>query len=644
MLVLTNPAARCRAESPAATPSQAALLDVLKSKASREQKAAACRQLAWIGDRDAVPVLSELLADEQLSHMARYALEQIADPSAADALREAAGKLKGKQLAGVLNSLGMRRDAKSIEMLSQHVKDSDADVAKAAAFALGKIGNSAAGQVIEQALPAAADAVKPALYDAALRCADALVTDGRRDEAVGMYERLAASNAPVQFRVAANRGAILIGPKAQTRLIALFDDKDRAFFNLVLSLARELRSEETTRTLAAHVGKLSPARQALVIEALGERGDKAALPAIRAASRQTEPAIRIAAIRAIALLGDTASLTILLEATASSDKTISEAAAAAVVKLPGDEVDQALVAMIQTPDVGRRLVAMDCLARRRNPVATQALLKMAGEGAPPVRAAAIRALAEVATAADLPSAIGLLQRLDSPADCLAAENLVTAICISADDKDACAEKIIAALGSTQPQQKLSLLRILGAVGGSKGLQAVREAARDTRRDVREAAVAALAAWPEQAAAPDLLALARSATPPSDRLRALRGYLRLALDVDLPHDKRLEMCREAQSLIERDDERRLLVRVLSRIQSAKALVMITPLLENPAVSEDAAAAAIAVAGKLSSEPDARQSAAAIFDAMGKIKQTSQNADLLKKAADLQDRVRPLVPKQ
>src|SRR5205823_6070982 len=108
-------------------PSQAALLDVLKSdsKASREQKAAACRQLAWIGDREAVPTLAGLLADEQLSHMARYALEQIADPSAGDALREAAAKLKGKQLAGVLNSLGVRRDKKSVEMLSRFVKDSD---------------------------------------------------------------------------------------------------------------------------------------------------------------------------------------------------------------------------------------------------------------------------------------------------------------------------------------------------------------------------------------------------------------------------------------------------------------------------------------------------------------------------------------
>ena len=47
--------------APAATPSQAALLEVLKSNASLEQKAIACRQLAWVGNRDAVPVLAGLL-------------------------------------------------------------------------------------------------------------------------------------------------------------------------------------------------------------------------------------------------------------------------------------------------------------------------------------------------------------------------------------------------------------------------------------------------------------------------------------------------------------------------------------------------------------------------------------------------------
>ena len=67
----------------------------LKSDASPQEKAAACRELARVGTRQAIPVLAPLLADEALSHWARYALEPIADPAADAALRDALGQLKG---------------------------------------------------------------------------------------------------------------------------------------------------------------------------------------------------------------------------------------------------------------------------------------------------------------------------------------------------------------------------------------------------------------------------------------------------------------------------------------------------------------------------------------------------------------------
>ena len=259
--------------APAATPSQAALLEVLKSNASLEQKAIACRQLAWVGNRDAVPVLAGLLTDEKLSHMARYALEQIPDPSVEEALRAAVPKLEGKLLAGVLSSLGARRDDKSIDMLSAHIKDSDGNVAKAAAFALGKIGTPAAAKAIVQAMPGASS-TQPAICDAALRCADKLVAEGHRDEAVRLYERVAASDAPMQFRVGAIRGAILNGPHAQALLAALLESNDRGMFDLALQLATEFRSADATLTYIEHLGKQPPAKQALLIEALGRRGDK----------------------------------------------------------------------------------------------------------------------------------------------------------------------------------------------------------------------------------------------------------------------------------------------------------------------------------------------------------------------------------
>ena len=118
---------------------EADLIAALKTGASHKEKADACRQLSRVGTKKSVPALAAMLGDEKLGHMARYALETIDDESAGRALREAAGKLKGRPLVGVIGSLGVRRDAKAVAALTGMLADSDADVARAAARALGNI-------------------------------------------------------------------------------------------------------------------------------------------------------------------------------------------------------------------------------------------------------------------------------------------------------------------------------------------------------------------------------------------------------------------------------------------------------------------------------------------------------------------------
>ncbi len=113
---------------------QAELIEILKSpKATEFEKAKACQRLAVVGTKDAVPALAALLPDERLNCYARSGLEGIADPAADEALREAAAKLHGRQLVGVLISIGQRRDAKAVDLLGKLLTDKDETVASAAA-------------------------------------------------------------------------------------------------------------------------------------------------------------------------------------------------------------------------------------------------------------------------------------------------------------------------------------------------------------------------------------------------------------------------------------------------------------------------------------------------------------------------------
>jgi HEAT repeat protein len=186
------------------------MIAVLKSDAPLKEKVDVCRGLAVVGTKDAVPALAALLGDEKLSHMARYALEPIPDPAVDDALRDALGKLKGRLLVGVIGSIGVRRDAKAVEPLAKRLQDSDSDVVQAAARSLGCIGTPEAAKALQIALPSAAAANLPALYEGLLRSGEAMIATGQRGDAIAVYDRLRAlPTAPRHVRAAASRGAIL---------------------------------------------------------------------------------------------------------------------------------------------------------------------------------------------------------------------------------------------------------------------------------------------------------------------------------------------------------------------------------------------------------------------------------------------------
>ena len=89
-----------------------------------------------------------MLADEQFAFAARSALERIPGEESLAALRRAAEKAKGLAKAGLIQSLGVRRDQKAIHLLKAALKDPDHVVAAAALNSLGRIGGREALTVL----------------------------------------------------------------------------------------------------------------------------------------------------------------------------------------------------------------------------------------------------------------------------------------------------------------------------------------------------------------------------------------------------------------------------------------------------------------------------------------------------------------
>ena len=167
-----------------------------------------------------MPALAALLADEELASWARIALEAIPGPEADEALREAMGKVEGRLLIGVINSIGVRRDAEAVDGLAERLKDADADVASAAAVALGQIGNAPATKILRASRWPAPPPRSARRSPKGASCVPRrLLAEGKADEAAKLYDEVRKADVPKQRVVEATRGAILARQSAGVPLL-----------------------------------------------------------------------------------------------------------------------------------------------------------------------------------------------------------------------------------------------------------------------------------------------------------------------------------------------------------------------------------------------------------------------------------------
>jgi HEAT repeat protein len=187
------------------------LIALLKQNISRDAEDYICRKLSTIGTAAAVPTLAGLLGSQHDSHMARYALQRITDPEAAGALRHALDKVGGPLKIGVISSLGARRDAESVAPLGSLLQDDDPAIARAAALALGAIGNASSVAALQAALRSAT-ANKETVIDALLSCAESLLRGNNQADAASIYKSLSGDQSRL-VRLAATRGLLACAAK-----------------------------------------------------------------------------------------------------------------------------------------------------------------------------------------------------------------------------------------------------------------------------------------------------------------------------------------------------------------------------------------------------------------------------------------------
>ena len=386
-------------------------------------------------------------------------------------------------------------------------------------------------------------------------------------------------------------------------IVDLLNDKDKDIRALGFQQVREAaKGEKATQKFAALLPKLSAESEVGLLDALADRGDKAARPAVlemlkSAGERKADEQVEDAALRALGSLGEAADMPLLVKTLGKPVASEQTAARASLTHLPGQAIDTAIADELKgtTPKIRAELI--EILAARRAIGTVPNLLVAAGDSdaMPAVRVAAMAALGALAKPSDVGEMLRGVLKAEPGAEREAAEKAVLMVCNQTQDAAKRAEPVLAAWAKLSDDEKTALLPTLGRVGNADALKIVETAIDDKDARRSEAGIRAICNWPDATVAPRLLVLFQSTANSERQSLLLRAVTRVAV----LHDKRsntqrLDLLKTCMSLATHDDERNYVIKRAAAIRTVDSLRFLLPNLEKPPLAQETCASIVELA--------------------------------------------------
>jgi HEAT repeat protein len=548
-------------------------------------KQEACRLLWIIGTGRSVPVLSKLLNDPKQSDIARYALERNPDPSAAKALRAALTTTKGTPRIGVINSEGDRGDVEAVGTLKGFTTSADPLVSEAAIAALGKIGTPSALAAL-RSLPAS----NLLAEKATLRSAEHFAATGKTAEALKIYDGLTGEGKPPVIRGEALRGlAVLQSAHMAPVALTFLKSTDPYLEEVGARTTGSMPDPQTTRTVLGLYPSLSPAPQAVLLTAWGERKETAAASVVESSLQSPDPQVRGAAILALSRIGGGKAVPVLVKIARSGEGEDRRIARESLQTMPGADAEQAILQTALKGAPADRALVMGLLSERPSPAVTAALLDAANGSDSAVAVEAARALGRIGGMKEHAALLKVVVTTHDADIRDAARDAIVNIGTRLGNRDQAAAPVLAALPGTAGASKAALLAILAGTGGDSALDELTRAANSQDAEVKQAAVSLLAeSWGDTRPLPTLQYVAKTSADKSLRVEAVRGYLHLVgQDEKMPSDQKVAKIALILPLAERPQEKRQALSVLGECRLPASVELAATLLDNPTAGSDAA---------------------------------------------------------
>lgn len=570
-------------------------LDVTEDK---EVKAFLIRLLQRCGGSESVGPLMKYLKDGVLCEPAAQALQAMDSARAERALFRSLDIVAPQNRVTIVKALGEKKNKRAVKKILDYAASLDGNLRGAALFALANIGDSRAEDVLSRFNVAASPlerAQAPSLY---LLYALRLGESGDRLGCVKICRQLIrAYTSPRETHIPCAALDVLVdvlGTEAFPDLLVAADSPHKAVRIKALSLVESFSGAETTASWISKMEISPPEIRAEIIDMLGRRGDRSALPYILKELESEEPVLLVAAVDASVLLGGRSVLDKLWPLLETDSGEVIEAVRRALLGFPAELVVAKAAGLIDSLPLLARMALVEILAERQAKDYAEVVFAQTESDDKELRLKAFTALEFLCRESDLPRLIGMLMKTAENQEILALQDAIVAAASQIENPERRIDPLLEFFDTAEVKSKLDLLRIFHRIAGKKGLQTLITQSQSVDARIQTVAVSTLSRWPNFEAAETLKNIITNTGNPTFRYVCLRGFVRLLGEVDLPPEEKFFQMEKILNAVSVVEDKKVLLSGMAGIKSKKSLDWVFTYLDDPELASDAARAVIRIA--------------------------------------------------
>jgi len=555
------------------------------------------KQLQIIGGNQSVEAMKVFLTNKDNCEPAVAVIAAVGGKTAETVLAESLKNMDLPCATAVMNNLAIMKSQLAVNEYIAWSSESDANIKASAYNALAQSGSPLAYPVLLSAAKEVSYKWETTGVTAALlNYAEVVGKSGdlkTMDKICKLIIKKCDNNLTIQNKTTALNTYIgFHGIEAMSELKKAAAHVNDKYRSAALRLSLSIPGSEIVQMWVDYFPKAIPAAKPQIINMLGLRGDKMALPLISASLSNSDMLVRREAAEAIVKLNGSEAISALIDYLMNfSSDSDQETAKSALMSVSGSKEMPLLIPLLKDGSASAKKSVIELLAWNKDNLYFSEVFPFTSSAEESVKSAAIKALANLAGLDDQAKLIGLLSVTDKQEYVV---DIQTAIAVAAGkiaDPEMRSSAILKAMQGKIQKEKI--IPVLAKTGGRESLAVVLKEFEDGNSVMRDVCFKTLTNWSDYSASSALFEICASGNKTFEGL-AFEGYIKQISSASLPSDQKLLLYRKIMPYALSADRKNGLLTEIGKLKTYQSLYFVAGYLDDPATSAIAAKAAMDIA--------------------------------------------------